>query len=78
MFALSQSLDDKVCYQVNPPKIDLPGYWDELNDATSVMLDERRNVAAGLSTRPSHADTLDETRLHYAVDCKTSQPENEA
>jgi len=79
IFTLSQSLAVKAYYQVNPPKIDLPDYWDALDDVASMTPDERRKAAeAGLSTGPSYADMLDEARFHYVVDRKPLRSESDA
>jgi len=79
IFTLSQSLAVKAYYQVNPPKIELPDYWDALDDVANMTPEERRKAAeAGLSTGPSYEDMLDEARFHYVVDRNPLRSESEA
>jgi len=79
IFTLTQSLAVKAYYQVNPPKIELPDYWDALDDVANMTPEERRKAAeAGLSTGPSYEDMLDEARFHYVVDRNPLRSQSEA
>jgi len=67
-FTLAQSLSVKAYYKANPPEIDLPEYWDALDDVANMSPEERRKAAeAGFSTGPKFDDLLDEARFHYVV-----------
>jgi YidC/Oxa1 family membrane protein insertase len=60
VMTLSQSLAVRQYYKLNPPKIELPDYWDALDDAENLSPDDRRKAAqAGLQTGPSFADLKD-------------------
>jgi YidC/Oxa1 family membrane protein insertase len=61
-FTLAQSLAVKAYYKANPPKIELPDYWDALEDLENMTPEERRQAAeAGLSVGPKWEDLLDGT-----------------
>jgi len=69
LMTVSQSLVVRGYYKANPPKIELPDYWDSLDDADSMSPEEKRKAAeAGLSTGPSFAEIMDEARFHYVVE----------
>lgn len=68
LFTVSQSLIIRGYYAANPPKIELPDYWDALDNADAMTADTKREAAmAGLSTGPSFDQLLDEANFHYAV-----------
>ena len=59
-FTASQSLAVRTYYKSNPPKIELPDYWDALDDVSKMTPEERRQAAeAGINTGPSFDDMLD-------------------
>lgn len=61
-FTLAQSLAVKAYYQANPPKIELPDYWDALEDLESMSPEEKRQAAqAGITVGPKWEDLLDGT-----------------
>uniref|UniRef100_A0A7S2GSG5 Membrane insertase YidC/Oxa/ALB C-terminal domain-containing protein n=1 Tax=Helicotheca tamesis TaxID=374047 RepID=A0A7S2GSG5_9STRA len=68
MFTLLQSLSVKAYFKANPPKIELPDYWDALDNAEEMTPEERRKAAeAGLNTGPSFEQLMDEAKFHYVV-----------
>jgi YidC/Oxa1 family membrane protein insertase len=68
LFTVSQSLIIRGYYAANPPKIELPDYWDALDKGDQMTADEKREAAmAGLSTGPSFNQLLDEAKFHYIV-----------
>lgn len=68
VFTLSQSLGVKAYYQSNPPDIELPDYWDALDDVGKMTPQERRKAAeAGIQAGPSMDELVDEARFHYYV-----------
>jgi len=68
-FTLSQSLAVKAYFAANPPDIELPEYWDALDDVANMSAEDRRKAAeAGISTGPKFADLLDEAKFHYVVE----------
>lgn len=72
LFTLSQSLIIRKYYELNPPKIELPDYWDALDDLENMSPDERRKAAeAGLSSGPTFEDMVDEARYAFIVDRDT-------
>ena len=72
LFTLFQSLAVKSYYKANPPKVELPDYWDALDDVANMSDEQRREAAkAGISTGPKFEDLMDEARYHYVVDRST-------
>jgi YidC/Oxa1 family membrane protein insertase len=69
IFTLTQSLVVRQYYVANPPKIELPDYWDALEDSENMSPEERRKAAeAGLQTGPTFEDLKDGMfYLHYMM-----------
>merc|ERR1711971_604179 len=66
---LAQSAAVKAYYAANPPQIELPDYWDALEDADSMSPDEKRKAAeAGINTGPDFQFMLDEANYHYKIE----------
>ena len=62
LYQLSQSLAVKGYYKANPPKIELPDYWDALDDVANMSPEERRKAAeAGVAVGPKWEDIMDGT-----------------
>lgn len=75
IFTLTQSSLIRAYYAANPPEIDLPDYWDSLDDMESMTPDERRAAAsAGINVAPSF-DSLLEGKYHLCVDKLVCLPE---
>jgi YidC/Oxa1 family membrane protein insertase len=74
LFTLSSSLGVKAYYRANPPKINLPDYWETTvlakdKDPASMTPEERRAAAeAGLRIGPSYEDYVDEAKFHPFVE----------
>lgn len=69
LFSLTQSLLIRAYYEANPPDIELPDYWDALDDVANMSPEERRKAAeAGMSVGPKWGDILDEAKFHYIVE----------
>ena len=61
-FTLLQSLIVKAYYKANPPEIELPDYWDALDDVDTMTAEEKREAAkAGLAVGPKFEDLLEGT-----------------
>mmetsp|Transcript_15179 Transcript_15179/g.21482 ORF Transcript_15179/g.21482 Transcript_15179/m.21482 type:complete len:465 (-) Transcript_15179:3031-4425(-) len=68
-FTLAQSLTVRAWFKANPPNIELPDYWDALDDVSNMTPEERRKAAeAGIQTGPKFDDLLDEAKYHYVVE----------
>eukprot|EP00578_Thalassiosira_sp_NH16_P014100 CAMPEP_0181106112 /NCGR_PEP_ID=MMETSP1071-20121207/16357_1 /TAXON_ID=35127 /ORGANISM="Thalassiosira sp., Strain NH16" /LENGTH=447 /DNA_ID=CAMNT_0023189495 /DNA_START=144 /DNA_END=1487 /DNA_ORIENTATION=- len=79
LFTVSQSLIIRGYYAANPPKIELPDYWDALDKGDEMSADEKREAAmAGLSTGPSFDQLMDEARYHYVVKRDPLRADSEA
>lgn len=79
LFTVSQSLIIRGYYAANPPKIELPDYWDALDKGDEMTADEKRQAAmAGLSTGPSFDQLLDEAKFHYVVKREPLRANSEA
>jgi YidC/Oxa1 family membrane protein insertase len=77
IFTLSQSLGVKAYFAANPPKVELPEYWDTAltGDGTNMTPDERRKASeAGLRVGPSFDDMVDEARFHVYIDRASWRP----
>ena len=60
IFTLTQSLAVRAYYKANPPEIELPDYWDALDDVDNMSLEDKKKAAkAGLSVGPSFQDMMD-------------------
>lgn len=54
LFTLTQSSVIRAYYKANPPDIDLPEYWDSLDDMENMTAEEKREAAkAGINVAPS-------------------------
>ena len=52
-FTLLQSVTVKQYYKANPPDIELPEYWDALDSAEEMSIEQKKEAAAmGLATGP--------------------------
>jgi len=69
LFSLCQSLVIRKYYEANPPDIELPDYWDALDDVANMSPEEQRKAAeAGMAVGPKWQDVLDEANFHYVVE----------
>lgn len=69
LYTACQSLAIRAYYKANPPDINLPDYWDALDDVDKMSADDKRKAAAaGIAVGPSFQDILDEARYHYVVE----------
>lgn len=73
IFTLSQSLAVRAYFAANPPKIDLPDYWDTAlakdADFESMTPEERRQATeAGIRVGPSMEDLRTEAKFHYLIE----------
>lgn len=60
LYTLSQSLAIRAYYAANPPEIELPDYWDALDDMENMSAeDKRKAAAAGMNVGPKWQDVLD-------------------
>lgn len=79
LMTVSQSLVVRQYYKVNPPVIELPDYWDALDNVDNMTPEEKRKAAeAGLNTGPSYNDLLDTARYHYIVERNPIRESSEA
>lgn len=68
LYTLSQTLAIRAYYKANPPEVELPDYWDAIDDVENMSAeDKRKAAAAGMSVGPKWEDVLDEARYHYVV-----------
>jgi len=66
---LAQSAAVKAYYAANPPNIELPDYWDALEDLDSLSPEEQRKAAeAGINTGPDYQLMIDEAKYHYKIE----------
>jgi YidC/Oxa1 family membrane protein insertase len=79
-FTLLQSLAVRTYYKANPPKIELPEYWDNLDKSTENMSPDQMREAAtqGIAVGPTMEDFVDQARFHYVVDRTPMRVNSEA
>jgi YidC/Oxa1 family membrane protein insertase len=76
-FTLSQSLLARKYYEANPPKIELPEYWDALEDMENMTAADKRKAAeAGIAVGPKWEDLL-AGMFHYLLLGNPSNPKKE-
>jgi YidC/Oxa1 family membrane protein insertase len=83
LFTLSQSLAVKAYFRANPPKIELPEYWDTAlakdADFDKMSPEERRKaMEAGIRVGPTFEDMVDESRFHCLMERKALRGESAA
>ena len=72
LFTLASSLGVRAYFKANPPKIELPDYWDKMvggkADFDSMTPEERREATeAGIRVGPTMEQLVDEARFHVYV-----------
>jgi YidC/Oxa1 family membrane protein insertase len=69
LFTLTQSLVVKKYYQANPPKIELPEYWDTLDKQMDEMSveEKKKAAAAGIAVGPKFEDLVVNSNFHPVV-----------
>jgi len=69
LFTLTQSLVIRKYYQANPPDIELPDYWDALDDVSKMSPEDKIEAAkAGVPVGPRWEDLIDDAKFHYVVE----------
>jgi len=69
LFTLGQSVVVRGYYQANPPDIELPDYWDALDDVSKMSPEDKIEAAkAGVPVGPKWEDLVDDAKFHYVVD----------
>jgi YidC/Oxa1 family membrane protein insertase len=69
IFTLTQTLGVRAYFAANPPKIELPDYWDTaLGDSNDMTPEDRRKASeAGIRVGPSFDDLIDEAKFHSII-----------
>mmetsp|Transcript_46738 Transcript_46738/g.113897 ORF Transcript_46738/g.113897 Transcript_46738/m.113897 type:complete len:506 (-) Transcript_46738:98-1615(-) len=68
-FTLTQSLLVRKYYELNPPEINLPDYWESLDKMEEMSADEKRKAAAaGLAVGPKFEDLIVESNFHTVIE----------
>lgn len=79
IFSLTQSLAVRKYYELNPPTIELPDYWDSLDNMEDMSLEEKKKAAAaGLAVGPKFEDLIDNSKFHTLVERKPLRLESTA
>ena len=83
LFTVTQSLTVRAYFAANPPKIELPEYWDktldENTDFASMSPEERRKASeAGLRVGPTLAQLKAESKFHVYVERRSFREETPA
>jgi YidC/Oxa1 family membrane protein insertase len=70
LYTLTQSVVVKAYFRANPPKIDLPDYWETAlsGDAENMSPEEKRKASeAGLRIGPTFEDLIVESKFHKLI-----------
>jgi len=82
IFTLTQSLAVRAYFTANPPKIELPEYWDSAlkeSDYDKMSPEERRKAAeAGMRIGPNFEDLKEEAKFHCLIERRSFREETEA
>lgn len=71
LFTLASTLLGKAYYKANPPQIELPEYWDAMDNLDEMSSEEKRKAAqAGLQVGPTFESMLEEAKFHNVVERK--------
>ena len=74
LFTLTQSLVVKQYYLANPPKIDLPEYWEAIDDLEKMTPEQKRMAAsAGLRVVPTLEDMLEGAYCGFSCCCSSGR-----
>jgi len=83
IFTLSQSLAVRAYMKANPPKIELPDYWeaalgDDADFDSMSPAERRKAVEAGIKIGPTLEDLEDEARFHSLIERGPLRAESQA
>ncbi|GAX18440.1 hypothetical protein FisN_2Lh083 [Fistulifera solaris] len=82
LFTLSQSLAVRAYFAANPPKIELPEYWENLDsqkDFKDMTPEERKQaMEAGIRVGPTMDELADEARFHVRIERRPFREETRA
>jgi len=69
LFTLLSTVGTRTYYSMNPPEIDLPEYWDSIDNLDKMSSADKRQAAeAGLQVGPSFASMQEEAKFHTLVE----------
>lgn len=67
-FTLLSTLGARTYYKLNPPKVELPEYWESIDKLEEMSTEEKRKAAkAGLQVGPTYETMLEESKFHTVV-----------
>ncbi|KAG7369521.1 membrane protein insertase, YidC/Oxa1 family protein [Nitzschia inconspicua] len=79
IFSLTQSLAVRKYYELYPPKIELPDYWDSLDNLEAMSGEEKKKAAAaGIAVGPKFEDLVTNSKFHTIVERKPLRLESPA
>ena len=70
IFTLTQTLGVRAYFKANPPKIELPDYWESAlgENSDDMTPEERRKISeAGIRVGPTFNDLIDEAKFHSII-----------
>jgi YidC/Oxa1 family membrane protein insertase len=71
IFTLTQTLGVRAYFKANPPKIELPDYWESAlgENSDDMTPEERRKISeAGIRVGPTFNDLIDEAKFHSIIE----------
>lgn len=71
IFTLTQTLGVRAYFKANPPKIELPDYWESAlgENSDDMSPEDRRKISeAGIRVGPTFNDLIDEAKFHSIIE----------
>lgn len=81
IFTLTQTLGVRAYFAANPPKIELPDYWESAlgENSDNMSPEERRKASeAGIRVGPTFDDLIDEAKFHSIIQRPAIRIDSEA
>jgi len=69
LFTLASTVAARTYFSMNPPEIDLPEYWESIDNMDEMSTEDKRQAAkAGLQVGPTYESMLEEAKFHTLVE----------
>ena len=81
IFTLTQTLGVRAYFKANPPKIELPDYWESAlgENSDDMTPEERRKISeAGIRVGPTFSDLVEEAKFHSIIERPSIRHESAA
>lgn len=79
LFTLAQSLAVRKYYEANPPQIELPDYWDNIDKVEEMSMEQKKQAAAaGIAVGPKLEELVVKLKFHTVVERKPLRADSDA